>query len=50
MKIGDVVTTTAHNYRMCVREINENRVVCNYFDDTKELHTETYSKEELTIR
>ena len=46
MKTGDVVKGNRHNNSMTVGSVGE-EIVCDYFDKESNLHTETYSPEEL---
>ncbi len=39
MKAGDIVISLHNPYKMCIRSIDKNDAVCNYFDRQNELHT-----------
>jgi uncharacterized protein YodC (DUF2158 family) len=39
IKIGDVVKLKTGSYKMTIREINDNKIICDYFDSINELQT-----------
>lgn len=47
-KIGDVVVTNIHPYKMTIHEINDKSIICDYFLNG-ELHRETYDYDELAL-
>lgn len=49
MKIGDVVKTPIHQYKMTIYKIRGEIVTCSWFDDQNQLHQEGFGIHELEL-